>query len=37
VIAAIEGDLILQTAEALAALKEFKVPEDQWEAWIDAL
>lgn len=30
-------DSILQTAEALAAFKEFNVPRDQWEAWVDAL
>ena len=37
VISAMEGGIILQTAEALAAFKEFGVPRDQWEAWIDAL
>ena len=37
VIAAMEGGSIHQTAEALAAFKEFNVPRDQWEAWIDAL
>jgi hypothetical protein len=37
VIAGMEGGIILQVAEALSAFKELKVPEDQWEAWIDAL
>jgi hypothetical protein len=37
VISAMEGGVILQTAEALAAFKEFGVPRDQWEAWVDAL
>ena len=37
VIAAMEGGLILQVAHAMLALKELKVPEDQWEPWIDAL
>jgi len=37
VIAGMEGGIILQTAHALAAFKEFDVPRDQWEAWVDAL
>ena len=37
VIAGMEGGIILQVAEAMSAFKELKVPEDQWEAWIDAL
>ena len=37
VIASMDADIILQIAEALAAFKELNVPEDQWEAWIDAL
>ena len=37
VIAGMDGGIILQVAEAMAAFKELKVPEDQWEAWIDAL
>ena len=37
VISGLEGGIILQVAEAMAAFKELKVPEDQWEAWIDAL
>jgi len=37
VIAGMEGGIILQVAEAMAAFKELKVPEEQWEAWIDAL
>ena len=37
VIAGMDADIILQTAEAVAALKEASVPNDQWEAWIDAL
>lgn len=37
VIAGMEGGIILQVAEAMAAFRELKVPEDQWEAWVDAL
>ena len=37
VISGMEGGIILQVSETLAAFKELKVPEDQWEAWIDAL
>ena len=37
VIAGMEGGIILQVAEAMNAFKELSVPEDQWEAWIDAL
>lgn len=37
VISGMEGGIILQVAEALTAFKELKVPQDQWEAWIDAL
>lgn len=37
VISGLEGGIILQVAETLAAFKELKVPEDQWEPWIDAL
>ena len=37
VIAGMEGGIILQVAEAMSAFKELKVPEEQWEAWIDAL
>jgi hypothetical protein len=37
VISGLEGGIILQVAEAMAAFKELNVPEDQWEAWIDAL
>lgn len=37
VIAGMEGGIILQVAEAMSAFKELNVPEDQWEAWVDAL
>lgn len=37
VIASMEDGIILQTAQALAALREFNVPREQWEAWVDAL
>jgi hypothetical protein len=37
VIASMEGGIILQTAQALAAFKEFDIPREQWNAWIDAL
>ena len=37
VISGMDGGIILQVAEAMSAFKELKVPEDQWEAWIDAL
>lgn len=37
VISGMDGGIILQVAEALTAFKELKVPQDQWEAWIDAL
>ena len=37
VISGMDGGIILQVAEAMAAFKELNVPEDQWEAWIDAL
>jgi len=37
VIASMEGGIILQTAQALAAFREFNVPRQQWEAWVDAL
>lgn len=37
VISAMEGGIIKQTFEALSAFKEFNIPRDQWEAWIDAL
>lgn len=36
-IASMEGGIILQTAQALAAFKEFDIPREQWNAWIDAL
>lgn len=37
VIANMDCGIILQTAHALAAFKEFDIPRDQWEPWIDAL
>jgi hypothetical protein len=37
VIASMEGGIILQTAQALAAFKEFDIPREQWNAWVDAL
>jgi len=37
VIAGMEGGIILQVAEAMAAFKELKVPQEEWEAWVDAL
>jgi hypothetical protein len=37
VIASMEGGIILQTAHALAAFREFDIPREQWEAWVDAL
>jgi len=37
VISAMEGGIIKQTFEALSAFKEFNIPRDQWEAWVDAL
>ena len=37
VIAEMEGGIILQVATAVAAFKELNIPEEQWEAWIDAL
>jgi len=37
VIASMEGGIILQTAAALAAFKEFNIPREQWEPWVDAL
>jgi hypothetical protein len=36
VISAMEGGIIKQTFEALSAFKEFNIPREQWEAWIDA-
>ena len=37
VIAGMEGGIILQVAEAMAAFKELKLPQEEWEAWVDAL
>ena len=37
VIASMEGGIILQTAHALASFREFNIPQEQWEAWVDAL
>lgn len=37
VIASMEGGIILQTAAALAAFREFNIPREQWEPWVDAL
>ena len=37
VIAGMEGGIILQVATAIAAFKELNIPEEQGEAWIDAL
>ena len=37
VIASMEGGIILQTAQALAAFRELNVPREQWEPWVDAL
>lgn len=37
VIAGMEGGIILKVAEAIAAFKELKVPQEEWEAWVDAL
>ena len=37
VIANMDCGIILQTAHALAAFKEFNIPRDQWEPWVDAL
>lgn len=37
VIAGKEGGIIRQVAEAMSVFKELGIPEEQWEAWIDAL